>query len=354
MKRPSCPRLFEVEAMRDGRLVGPERGSFERHVASCAACSREAQALEELARSVRASTDARDELDELHVRRERTRLLAAFDGTLVRNERAPRRWLWSVALVALLLGIVAAWRTSAPRSADVPTGPRPVPAQSTHIQADSSALYSKRAEDGRERIILERGMLRIQVTHAHAPGEPALLVTLPDGELEDAGTTFTVTVAEGRTTHVKVEEGSIVLRLRGRLPIVLRAGEAWSVDVRPPSVDASAASSEPAAGSASASTLPPTAGPTPPVTSSVDPNASKDFREAMAALKAEDHRRAATLFARFLDEHARDSRAEDAAYLRVVALHRGGDERERKDAARSYLLAFPAGFRRAEVEKLAE
>lgn len=339
--------------MRDGRLAGAERTSFERHMASCATCSREAQAIEALARSVRASVNARAENDELHVRRERTRLLAAFDGALVRNERAPHRWIWSVVVGALVLVGVVLWRTPTFRSADAPAASPPLPARSTVIQADSGALYSKRVEGRRERIVLERGALRIQVTHGRASDEPALLVTLPDGELEDAGTTFTVTVADGRTTHVAVEEGSIVLRLRERPPIVLRAGEAWHVEVRPPAIRASGATSASAAGSAAAS--PSAVVPPPPVaTPSVVPDASKDFREAMAALKAEEHRRAAAMFAQFLDAHPGDSRAEDAAYLRVVALHRAGDERERREAARVYLREYPAGFRRAEVEKLAD
>ena len=50
MKPTACPRLFEVEALRDGRLGGgPERASFERHTKVCTACAREAQALEAMA-----------------------------------------------------------------------------------------------------------------------------------------------------------------------------------------------------------------------------------------------------------------------------------------------------------------
>ena len=55
MSATPCPRLFEAGAMRDGRLTGVERASFERHVTVCPACSREVQALEALAESLRAS-----------------------------------------------------------------------------------------------------------------------------------------------------------------------------------------------------------------------------------------------------------------------------------------------------------
>jgi TolA-binding protein len=72
----------------------------------------------------------------------------------------------------------------------------------------------------------------------------------------------------------------------------------------------------------------------------------------MTAFDDGEYRRAAMRFAQFLDAHPRDPRAEDAAYLRVVALHRAGDESDVKQAARAYLRQYPAGFRRAEVEKL--
>ena len=70
MTRADCPRLFEAEARRDGRLTGTERASFERHLSACPACSREVQALEALAASLR--NDDRGGVDELHERRERT------------------------------------------------------------------------------------------------------------------------------------------------------------------------------------------------------------------------------------------------------------------------------------------
>ncbi|AKV01329.1 hypothetical protein AKJ09_07992 [Labilithrix luteola] len=50
---------------------------------TCAACSQQAKALDVLATSFRADTF---HMDELYVRRERMRLLAAFDGSLVASE----------------------------------------------------------------------------------------------------------------------------------------------------------------------------------------------------------------------------------------------------------------------------
>ena len=81
-------------------------------------------------------------------------------------------------------------------------------------------------------------------------------------------------------------------------------------------------------------------------------DASADFRAALAALNAGNSREAATAFASFLAKHPRDPRAEDAAYLRIIALQRSGDSSAMKDAALAYLRRYPKGFRRAEVEVL--
>jgi hypothetical protein len=50
---------------------------------------------------------------------------------------------------------------------------------------------------------------------------------------------------------------------------------------------------------------------------------------------------------------ARDPRAEDAAYLLVIALQRASDLPGARAAARDYLQRFPDGFRRAAIEPLA-
>ena len=72
----------------------------------------------------------------------------------------------------------------------------------------------------------------------------------------------------------------------------------------------------------------------------------------MAALDGGDDHGAAARFAGFLGRHPRDPRAEDAAYLRVIALQRSGDDGGMKAAGAEYLRRYPAGFRRAEMESL--
>jgi outer membrane protein assembly factor BamD (BamD/ComL family) len=75
-----------------------------------------------------------------------------------------------------------------------------------------------------------------------------------------------------------------------------------------------------------------------------------EFREAMAAFDGGDEREAAARFAAFVARHPTHPRAEDAAYLRVIALQRCGDRAGLTEAAGDYLRRYPAGFRRTEVE----
>jgi hypothetical protein len=344
---PSCPRLFEVEAMRDGRLAGAELASFERHMASCSACAREARELETLARSLRASSSSGP--DDLHVRRERTRLLAAFDRTLVAPER---RWSpWRLRLVPavfiLLAGVLLVlWRARPPEQlAAAPT---------VTVRGDG-AIWSERAQSGTKELVLERGTLWIRVDSSTRAGR--LLVLLPDGELEDTGTTFTVSAEHGKTTRVAVEEGSVILRIRGQTPVVIEAGKAWPFEP-PPTTPVHARSAAPVEAVPSAAPPPPArSAPSPraptsaPAASAPAGDPSADFRAAMALLNA-GSAEAAGAFGRFLAEHPRDPRAEDAAYLRIIAFQRSGDSAATKGAALAYLRRYPKGFRRAEAEQL--
>jgi hypothetical protein len=351
MRTTACPRLFEVEAMRDGRLTGSERVSFERHMTVCAACSREAEALDELAEALRARAEGGADVDELHVRRERTRLLAAFDRSLVAPERrrTTRDWMMiPAAVLVLAAGLLAFWRMR-------PVAP-PVVASSTVVHAEQGAQWSKVLEGNRDKLVLDRGALWIHV--GHAPGEGKLLVVLPDGELEDLGTTFTVVVEDGHTTRVVVEEGRVVLRLRGAPPVTVEAGGAWTPEAHAegpkPAVSAFIPEATPSEPPAPAARSAPSIRSAAPSASASAPDPSEDFRVAMAAFDRGDSREAANRFASFLEMHPRDPRAEDAAYLRVFALRRCGDERGMKEAAREYLTRYPQGFRRAEVGRLSE
>lgn len=355
----NCPRRFEVEALRDGRLQGTERAHFQTHLDTCSDCSREARELDALAAALRAPSNA--PADQLHVRRERTRLLAAFDASLVPDLPATRNRSWLrfapglLALAALAALGFALW----PTSSSSPPVPLAVHAsEAITVRADSRTDWSRHDEIELDKIILRSGALSIRVE----PTQPRrrLLVILPDGELEDIGTTFSVSADTGRTTRVTVQEGSVVLRLRGKAPLALGAGDFWTPPalVTPPLPAAPASSALPATNAApaargSSASASVSAGTATSASASPVRDASADFRAAMSAFDAGDHAGAVARFGAFISAHPRDSRVEDAAYLRVLALQRSGNRTATQRAARDYLELYPGGFRRAEVEGLA-
>jgi TolA-binding protein len=350
----ACPRLFEVEALRDGRLTGAELTRFQSHLGVCSVCAREAQALQALAEALRSPTNLAD-TDQLHVRRERTRLLAAFDASLVPAPRSSRAklWLGSAAAVAVLAALAfVLW--PARRAAFSPSAARATAPEPVIIRADSSAKWSRRVEKQLDEIVLQSGALSIRVDHTAS--QRRLLVILPDGELEDIGTTFSVSADAGHTTRVTVQDGSVVLRLHGKPPLALGAGDSWSSPSAPATPPPSSApppahvpqgvKSATSAATATATSAAPALDDTP------DLDASADFRAAMSAFDSGDNARAAARFTAFLTKHARDAHAEDAAYLRVLAVQRTGNSVATQQAARDYLARYPHGFRHAEIEAL--
>jgi anti-sigma factor RsiW len=82
--KTACPRLFEAEARRDGRLSGAEVARFEAHLGVCPICAQEVHALEALAAALRSPVAA---CDELHVRRERTRFARRVRRNVVPSRR---------------------------------------------------------------------------------------------------------------------------------------------------------------------------------------------------------------------------------------------------------------------------
>jgi TolA-binding protein len=83
-----------------------------------------------------------------------------------------------------------------------------------------------------------------------------------------------------------------------------------------------------------------------------DDAAARQFRALVTAFNGGDYGTAARGFSHFVGRYPRDPRAEDAAYLRVVALSRIGDASGAELAAKQYLRSYPEGFRRDEVAQL--
>jgi hypothetical protein len=196
-----------------------------------------------------------------------------------------------------------------------------------------------------ERIRLAAGVLRVSVPHQHQGHR--FLVTLPDGEIEVRGTRFEVEVRDQRTRRLEVRDGLVALRLAGRHEQLLAAGSRWSPPASVGEPEVVARHDGP--GSSAAGPVLPASAPAPHALRAAAPRVATEtlasFVAGLDALHRGDLAAAATLFAAFEREHPDDDRAEDAGYLRVVALRRVGTSGAAA-AAESYLRRYARGARR--------
>jgi hypothetical protein len=318
----TCPRAWEVEAARDGRLVGSAREALDAHVRHCAPCAREVAALETLAHGLHALGDAPG--DEVAIRRLRNRVLEAVDAEQTGRARLGNRGgrparLGALALAAMVMGCVAYASLRAPRprtelaqgpapavvvaASSLATSAVPVEREETRVEvsAAAGARCTRSTEAAVDRFELLEGTLRLRVQRS--PGGRRVVVAVPDGEVEDVGTAFEVVVADRHTDQVSVEEGRVVVRLTDRAPVTVEAGTAWR---RPVAAR---------------------------MKGRQDAGASANANAAVTASSQEER--------------------EDQAYLDVLRLMRERREGDARAAASRYLHDFPAGFRRAEMERVA-
>lgn len=348
-----CARLWEAEALADGRLTGPDRASFERHAAMCSECRTELEEVGKLDRAMLAVDVG--ELGELERQRARSRLLERANAEILdvpRHGRARARVLaaFTLAAIAVLTGVLlfrifrTDLRPSASSTALEPPKVDVVPAAGT-IVADHSA-GSLRS------LVMNDGSATFAVHHLEK-GQRFLLA-LPDGEIEVRGTRFTVVVTSGRTQSVAVDEGKVVLRRPGEAETGLVAGDRWS-------------KAESTITSAPVASNPVVATPTPPPGPSVEakPRAPRRPLAPPASLAGERFDRGAESFDRkayadadrelasFVRDFPDDPRCEDADYLRTVARWRLGDREGAVALAKGYLAKYPNGLRRSEASRMA-
>ena len=311
----TCSRAWEIEAARDGRLTGKARLNHMAHLESCDDCARETASLESLAAALR--RDAPGEEDELAIRRLRNRVLDAVDAERVgrtqpgRTASRPFAWAVGVGLIMAAAAIAAfvgpSWAPAPERPTASSAGAAPRIDTRVEVSAEADAGFSRSADDDAERIELTDGTLRLRVQRP-ANGR-RVIVKVPDGEIADVGTVFEVTVTEGHTTRVTVEEGRVMLTLSGAPPLVLEAGNTWRPEPRPASTAAASARKGPPRGASSS-------------TAARGPSGDGAARE-------------------------------DAAYLHALDLLHRGDEAGARAAASQYVHDFPTGFRRAEMARMA-
>jgi len=397
MTRVPCKRGWEVEALVDGRLVGKDRASLERHVETCEDCGRSVMRMRELGGLLSAlPTTDRTSLER---RRERADLLTRANERLVGGE-GRRSGFWvalalvpAVAVLAVLLARPAATVAvgpALPPSAATLDGP---PASAGFEVTDvDHASFTTEQRDATSRVALRSGTASFHVEHVR-PGA-RFVVALPDGEVEVRGTRFVLEVADGHTRSVVVTEGVVEVRLR-EFSGLLRAGERWprapvaapvsrpQRSGEPTTTGGHAASSVPAdatgvaaavgaaavstaiaaAGSAATSPAEPSArevlaGPLASVAAEPGPASGLTgpgprFAAAMSAYNAGDYGEAERRFVAFGAEFPSDSRAEDAMFLLAEVRARRGDLAGAREAARAYLRRFPAGLRAPAATRLA-
>jgi hypothetical protein len=309
-----CRRLWEVEAARDGRLVGRALSSFEEHLSSCSDCSGEKRAIERLMGKVRATPPD----DEVALRRERERILESAHSAPAQGpgpRPLPRRIALAAAAVVLAAGVWGVTRVASPRPS--PIAPTVATAPIASVTASADATWERRVVGNSEQVSLTNGVLDLTVRRS--PSGRGVSVLVPDGEIEDVGTVFRVTVAGGRTTEIHVREGSVLFHRPGGAAIRVTSGSTWT----PP------AEIEPA---------PPGATPAP-----VTLPASRKPRAKARATPPQ----APAVVASAREEASPAD--EDVAYLAIVALRRENRSEEARVAAAEYLRKFPRGFRRVEV-----
>jgi hypothetical protein len=342
----TCARTFEVEAVRDGRLTGRAAASVVQHASGCADCRAHTGTVDALARALRDHPVAPD--DELAARRDRQRLLAVEGGELLTAPRSRWRRGAAVAAAATAVALVAVALVAYTRgsSSEPPQQPDPVRVVADH------ARWSRVDDGATTQLRIDDGLVDVHVDHA-GPWHH-LVVLVPDGRIDDLGTTFHVRVEDGHVSEVRVSEGAIVLRRASHPSVTLVAGDAWNAaDER--------AAIAPAPATVAIAPAPPaplrapsrTDAPVPPRAHTQDDVVAIELRDAVAALDAGRYDEAATALRVFLARHPDDPRAEDAAYVLVITLERAHDLAGAQAAARDYLRRFPNGFRRQSVESIA-
>jgi ferric-dicitrate binding protein FerR (iron transport regulator) len=341
-----CDRDWEAAAHREGQLGPKDVESFERHCRTCSACA------EGLARDERLGALGRalpvDEPGELALKRLRARVLRDITtGSSSRSPFSSRRVLLVSLLGAALLTVAAIVRLSsivgwgAPMNAPAARSPALLAGA---VAPAEGAVWTQTRSGGVERIELEAGTLRVHV-RPQSPSE-RFLVLLPDGEIEVRGTTFDVIAHDGTTRHVGVDEGTVVLRLRGVPELSLGPGARWEAQASSPADPPAAAVVD--AASAPPATIPRRA----PAGARDGDDGASVYVGAVRSLREGRYDAAAAAFHAFALAYPRATEAEDASFLEALSLARAGRIDAADLAAERHLESFPRSFHRREASIL--
>jgi hypothetical protein len=237
------------------------------------------------------------------------------------------RLAWVTALGLLLAVAAGAWRVWSGHTAT---------ARPYVVMPDPKAAWSERIEGRLWRVRLEAGTIRLAVHHR--PGEPRLVVDVPDGQIEDQGTRFSVTVELNQTTRIEVEQGTVVFRRRDGTVVWVTGASPWRRNSTQPAPIRSLVETSP-------EQRPPEVAPSTAVRQADELPQTRARSTVLRPRKTPPAPSGASV---------PDPRSEeDAVYLQILALMSEGQRDEAGIAAQDYLRRFPAGFRRVEVEQIA-
>jgi len=312
----TCPRLWEVEAAHVGRLDRMAWARQREHQRTCSECGRLARSLTDLKEALAELVPPSDELSLRRLRQ------ATLQRATAEQHKRPTRFVVRLrprAIVTALVLAASAW------GAWIAAHSSRAPLVEVTSRVEPST-WSRHHSPKLERVVLREGVFSLNVRRN--PRDPRVVVEIPEGEIEDVGTTFAVTVHDGQTTRIAVTQGAVLLRRTGLPALKLLAGSVWQPVPQPevlPPTAAHVPETTPAA---------PETTPAPHVHRSVtrrlQPSAAVVPPPPSAASTPAD---------------------EDACYLEFVQLVHEQQREEAARVGRDYLQRFPSGFRRPDVER---
>jgi len=248
------------------------------------------------------------------------------------------------------------------------------------VATGAGASYVREQEGSKDLVRLNDGAFDFDI-HEHTPGR-RLVFVVPDGEIEDIGTKFHVVVRGGHTEEISVSEGEVEFRRTASPPMRLIAhmtyrrlpDEPVASDVAssqttmttpPVATSSTATAPNPAPPVPVTESTPATSphvvaatprstgahGPRPRQPSSSAPGATPKATQNQSSIGAITAPMAGS------SEPAPPMQtgmaAEDVAYMEVVRMLRTGNAPGAREAARRWLLQYPSGLRRSEMETVA-
>lgn len=351
MSRAACAMERLVEARRDGRLDTRDAASVGRHLAGCATCAALARDLERLGELARRPAPV-PAPTELARRRGRLRLMQAAASAPER--RWTGRWIIAAGAIAAAGAMILVGLTMGQEARPVarldPVLVAPTIAierTETTVVGAEGARFQRSANGSVEVVNLETGTIRLSVRPLRV--EERFLVRTLDAEVEVRGTVFEVEADAGRIQRVSVVEGKVDVVHGGRRTLV-EAGSTWRAPVVPASEAALADVRPSNAGRPAAHSS--------AVRSSNGHEAPAEIGrvliEGVGLMERGDNEGAAAALISFAEASPEDPRAEDAAFLAILALQRAGRHAEAVEAARRFIARYPEGFRRHEAEAIAQ